>query len=584
MSTGTADRVIFHESFDAETPEELRGVANDMNVNWIEDQQSGNYSAGQMVFDTSTLTNNGQFFDYHNATLEIPILATLSNPIAAGGTTAISKLPNGFAVAFKDLYTNIINSMQVEINGQTIVASKPYLNHAINYTIKSSFSTNEQLKWGQLLGLNTDTGGSYRFSVAASVDGDGYSNNRVASAAAAFDTPDLFNDGLYNRAKSTSQPSNGYGSIPVLTSGSATAKNNYCAAIGKPYCTLTTPTKDDVAGTVLGRWYVLATIRLKDVLDVFDKLKLVRGMQMRITIGLNQSISTITVGTTGTKMSLKSNPIMNSGLTNPVMITSAATANPNIVANGTLIAGPTPTTELQLAVGVAGNALDAWNSSTGATNLPLQKARMYINSYVLHDDKLREYIAHPIHTITHSSQYDYKPVSGVEIGANTTVNISQTVRNPKYVLGLPYANTASGVFATATCPVYQSPFDTAPATTTPLASITQLQVQVSGKNVFYQNEAYDFDQFINEFSKINAINGNEIDGLTSGLISPYLWDNAYRAVVADLSRFNTPENRGLPVSIDVSYVNNTAVKMDYIWFVFYDDSFDLNVLDGSIKK
>lgn len=572
-TTGTADRVIFAESFDHESPDSIAGVANDMNVNWIEDQQSGNYSSGQMVFDTSTLTNNGQFFDYRNATLEIPILASLYN-----GASGAAGTPTGFAVAFKDLYTNIINSMQVEINGQTLVASKPYLNHAINYHIKSSFSTNEQLKWDQLLGLNTDSAGSYKFAAAGSSDGDGYTNNRVAPAAAnTFIVPEQYNDGLFRRARSTGQSSNGYNAIPVISSGSATAKNTYAAAIGKPYCTLNTTA---AASAVMGRWYVLATIRLKDCLDIFNQLKLVRGMQMRITIGLNQATSLVTVGSSGTTMALTSNPTMISGMTNPVMLTSAAANQPNIIANGTLAS---TTTGLQLAVGVAGNSLDTWNGSA-VGNLPLQKARMYINSYVLRDDKMREYIAHPVHTITHCSQYDYKPVTGVLTGANTTVNISQTVRNPKFILGLPYANTASGVFATATCPVYQSPFDTAPATTTPLASITQLQILVSGRNVFYQPEAYDFDQFINEFAKINAVNGNDIDGLTSGLISPYLWDNAYRAVVADLSRFNTPENRGLPVSIDVQYVNNTAVTMDYIWFVFYDDSFDLNVLDGSIKK
>ncbi len=573
MSTGVADRVIFDESFDRESHDQLRGVASDMNVNWIEDQQSGNYSGGQMVFDTSTLTNNDKLFDYRNATLEIPILASLVNSSASGAAGT----PTGFAVGFKDLYSNIINSMQVEINGQTIVASKPYLNHAINYNIKSSFSTQEQTKWDQLLGLNTDSAGSYRFSASATADGDGYSNNRVVpSAANAFITPEQYNDGLFRRCRSTSQASNSFAGLPVMTSGSATAKNNYAAAIGKNYCTLNATA---AAGAIMGRWYILATIRLKDCLDVFDKLKLVRGMQMRITIGLNQATSNILVANSGTTMTLSS-VVMNSGLTNPAMVVSASTLNPNVIALGTLAS---TTTGLQLAVGVAGNSFDSWNG-TAAANLPLQKARLYINSYVLHEDKLREYIAHPIHTITHCSQYDSKLVQSIASGANTTINVSQTVRNPKFILILPYANTASGVFATATVPVFQSPFDTAPATTTPQASITQLQVLVSGQTVFYQNEAYDFDQFINEFAKINCVNGNDIDGLTAGLISPYVWDNGYRAVVADLSRFNTPENRGLPVSIDLNFTNNTAITMDYLTFVFYDDSFDLNVLDGSIKK
>ncbi len=40
---------------------------------------------------------------------------------------------------------------------------------------------------------------------------------------------------------------------------------------------------------------------------------------------------------------------------------------------------------------------------------------------------------------------------------------------------------------------YQSAFDTAPGTTAPSASITQLQVQIGGQNMFKQNFQYDFE-------------------------------------------------------------------------------------------
>ena len=45
------------------------------------------------------------------------------------------------------------------------------------------------------------------------------------------------------------------------------------------------------------------------------------------------------------------------------------------------------------------------------------------------------------------------------------------------------ANTGLAIAADT----YQSVFDTAPGTTAPLASITQLQVQIGGQNMFQQN-------------------------------------------------------------------------------------------------
>ena len=571
MSSSVSDEVILQNAFRRETIDDVIPVMEDMDVNLIEDNQSGNYSAGQIVFDTASLSNNGKFFDYENMTMQVPLLATLQNTSSSGAAGT----PNPFAVGFKNSYTQIINSLQVEINGETICASKPYLNHAINYTMLTSFGVDEQKKWDELLGFTPDSAGSYSFNAGANVNGDGYSNNKPVSAGASFTVPETFNDGFAKRMRSTAYASGGYGSLPAMVATNTT-KNTYCVAEGKNYCTLATTA---AAAAVMGRWFVLATIRLKDCLDLFSKMKLTRGMQMRITVGLNQSTSAITVGTAGTVLSLKANPVMDSGLTTPVLLSSAATLNPNVIASGGLAA---TTTEITLAVGVAGNSIDSWNG-TPSGFLPLQKARLYINSYKLRDDKMREYIAEPWYKIRHTSNYDYKLTRAIAAGSTATVNLSQSVRNPKYVLILPYASATTGVFYAATCPVYQSPFDTAPATTTPLCSVNQLQLTISGNTVFNQPEQYTFDQFINEFSKINSVNGNQ-SVINSGLVSPYMWDNAYRIIVVDVSRYNTPENHGLPVSIDATFTNNTAIICDYLSFVFNEDEFDINVLNGETRK
>ena len=85
--------------------------------------------------------------------------------------------------------------------------------------------------------------------------------------------------------------------------------------IGKNYQT-------DNAVAAAGRvwqWNILATIRLKDIADFFDKVPLVKGEIMRFTINNN----TAAAGTTMVSTSIT----QITGRTNPVLLTSSAADN-----------------------------------------------------------------------------------------------------------------------------------------------------------------------------------------------------------------------------------------------------------------
>jgi hypothetical protein len=69
-------------------------------------------------------------------------------------------------------------------------------------------------------------------------------------------------------------------------------------------------------------------------------------------------------------------------------------------------------------------------------------------------------------------------------------------------------------------------------------------------NTFVQNELYNFENFTNELSHINAINGGQTDGLNSGLIGFEQFINNYRYYVCDLSRRLPAEDR-VPKSIQI---------------------------------
>ncbi|GMF64606.1 unnamed protein product [Phytophthora lilii] len=97
---------------------------------------------------------------------------------------------------------------------------------------------------------------------------------------------------------------------------------------------------------------------------------------------------------------------------------------------------------------------------------------------------------------------------------------------------IPFSETSSGHFASATAQQFQSPFDSAPWTCQAGASIRSFQVQVGNTNVFPKAIDYDYEQFMDEFGKINAINGDHSRELTNGLIDLQKWSTVNRVLIA----------------------------------------------------
>lgn len=84
-----------------------------------------------------------------------------------------------------------------------------------------------------------------------------------------------------------------------------------------------------------------------------------------------------------------------------------------------------------------------------------------------------------------------------------------------------------------------------------------------------QNFQYDFETFVNEVILLGSINGALSDGLSSGLICQFEWDNAYRYIVCDISR-RLPAEDSVPKSFVIQVINNSLVSMDYICFIVFE--------------
>jgi hypothetical protein len=547
-----SDQAIWQESI-SKTSVEHPFI--DKDILYINDQNNGNYS-GQIQFDCSSLANNQRWLNYQEAYLEVPFMINVKSTAAD-----YSALVNSFSAAIKNGYYQLIDSMQVDLNNQNIVQLQNNLNMLVNYKLLTSFSQDDLNKLGPVLGFYPDSADSFTFSATAAAGGDGYANNRnaIVTTASPFTSRGLTNSGLLARQKATTG-NNAAFVLPTTGSDAASASTIYNAEGRNYYNT------DGATTTMVFTWVIVATLRLKDLCDFFDKVPLMKGANYRFTINYNSAKTTVTT-TTGPTIVTTSHTQL-SGHTNPIMLPSTAASNSN---NGIAIAG-----SLDVITGVVSTSL------TSGTKCPFTSCRLYVPAYKLDPDyELSLIQSVPVTNIKYFDYYTYT-IDGVAKGQTFNNILTNGIVNPKALIVIPFQSV--GVAASLNVlnlPTYQTLFDSAPATTTPNASITNFQVLLAGENVFNLNEVYTFSQFMDEFQHLFAVNGSIDTGINSGLISKSMWENAYRFYVANLSRRLRMEDK-IPKSVQVQGTNNTDVTMSYICFILFEKDLNIKTSTGEI--
>lgn len=564
----SADEVVYRESlFD----DRYDNISNDREVLWVNDTTGPQYN-GQIIFDTSLLTNSGKFLDWGNAYLEIPYQVSLNI-----GTTAYPGGASAWMFGFKNGYYQIIHSIAVECDGQNVVQQTPYTNMLVNYKVLSTWSQGELQKYGASLGVAPDSP-SFRFSTnnpAPSNGMAGYQNNVIYPTSdtittsfagytgefcfGSFASPDLVNEGYKQRLSLTAyNPTAGYGSVTNVIQSAARAQQ-----CGKSFVSVATGI------TTLN---MVATIRLKDLADFFDKIPLNKST-MRIIINYNSGSYGFAVTTGGAATAaINSGTItQTSGGSFPAMLSSCLVGNPlkgtgaANIATGTAYA-------LQCGVNVAG------------TNPILSMCRLYCPAYSLnpsYEIKMLDDI--PMKTVRYCDILNYNIPN---VASNSTINqlLFNSVVNPQFLVVIPFlSDSLNQVTGGSAMKPYQSALCSEPGSTSPFASLSNFNVQVAGLNVFQSYEQYDWEAYMNEVAQLGALNGGMISKLTSGLLSQKLWDGANRYYVVDLRRAK-PDSIKMGKSVLLSCQNNTALTLDLFCFVGYEREVALRTEDGKLTQ
>jgi hypothetical protein len=530
----------------------------DKEILYVNDSNNASYS-GQIQFDTTVLSNSGRWVDYSEGTLQIPFVISAKS----SGDLATGSKMNAYVLGLKNGTHHLIHSMQVEMQNSNVVQLQSFLNFFVGYKVMTSWSSDDLEKWGAASHVAPDSAASMAWSAGTAARGDGTSNNSAYDSAAktfvATEPIQRSNLGLRTRLENTSHTgTNAYGGIPTMVTEAQ------CDQVGKSYFT----NDGGAAAARIYSWKILATIRLKDLADFFDKIPLVRGVQLRFTINYNSARSLITVA--GASSMILTTTTMLSGSTVPYMMSSGAAGQPSVNA-----------TDTASTLLISGDVLNTANPAASASSL-LSSCRLYVPAYKMSPIAQQRYLDLGTKLVEYNDLYQYT-VTAVSAGSAWNQILTNGIVNPQELVIIPVLNSAAGNAATASMIPYQSPFDSCPGTTAPLASISQFNVLISGQTIFQQNEQYDFDSFSNELAREGALMGGVDTGLTSGLLSKLDFDNGYRYYVVDISRRLTSDEV-VPVSVQVTGTNNTSKIMDYYCFVTYKRSVEIDLASGAIIR
>ena len=598
----SADSVVLDQSL---SDESSAPQFADKQYLYVNDQNNGNYSS-QIVIDTTSISNSGQYLGWAESFLAIPLVLQMKTASATAG----AKLD--YAMALKSGYWNMIHSLSVEFNNGSVVQQTPFVNVFSSFKCLTSWSDEDLKNHGKVCGFCPDSADSWLYNTLEPAAGNvlassglGLCNNRTSpsitqviatgytslpevnteSTLLSSDVEHQANKGLMKRIKWLNF-SIGADNKSALLATNANGLNQ----IFKAY----------VRSAAGSRAIVFpAIVRMKDVCDFFDKLPLLKGASMRIYVNTNQCYCQLKavndvqdaatgVVTTEGALALRSAPIiLGGGGTNPLQVASTAIGQGG-KALAPLGAAAAAVGDIEVAVSIVKTQFSQFGTGPGNDfGAEITSVRLYCPAYTMTPQAEASYLAQmPTKKIVYEDIFQYS-INNVANGATFNQLVSNGLPNLKSVVlmgHLPVASNGAsggaGVYAgSVVSSSLLSPFSSSGGAPDPVA-VSNYQVQLSGKNLFNNQKQYDFESFVEQLAQSNQLNGNKTTGLASGLIGEEDFSNLYRYYYADCSR-TLPGEEGVSRSIQVQGQNKSEAAVDYMVFASFTRTITIDLRSGA---
>ena len=535
------------------------------------DMNNGGYQSGQIQFDLTTFSNGGRYLDFKNSFITIPLVMTLSGSF-------VQTKENAFAMSLKNGVHQLINGISIVLSNNEVVSNQPFTNLHVNYKILSSFSTTDVENWGPTLLFEKDTSQSQTWNagvIGTSVgtnNGIGISNNIIYGNTGS-------NISVFNPANGDFIPENTGRAKRMLHTSWNYADNTMNAWSGWTPATqnpilpsagnVATVAKNGVVtnNTTLIQYNILATIPLKFLHDFFDKCPLQKGGYFKLILNTNTpATSTITYNATPQvtnvvnitpyqQLPFQISPIAITASSNTGLV--VATASTSMVANLSIVK----------------------NSNGLGTSHPFSTCRFYGRCLDLAPSFESHYLSNPIKTVRYNDMISYytSATSNISSGNQCQTTLTQSLARLRKLYIFPFFNSSSNGGISP----LQSPFASEPATCSPYAWVSQLQVFLSQVPIYPEPKTYRFLNFLEESHGGNSIDGSLVNSLSGGLLNQHDYDTTYGVVVIDLSRHDVSQD-DIAKSVGIQFTNLSPVAMDYICLIEFQREININCESGSL--
>lgn len=579
------DNLVFEESISSEVSQ-----SEFISKKWlyVNDINNGNYSS-QIIIDSTPLANSGGYVNWSEGYIAMPLVVTLEGT----GVGLDTNVTASHCWGFKSGFWQMINSMSVEFNNQSIIQQTPFLNVFRSFKALTSYSMDDLME-GFTTGFFPDSAGSWEYTASADVpSGQGLSNNRTAPllqatlvAASNAQPITQVNIGSYAQTANPSKVGIGsnyaynqglakrsewYGYQPSMTSATIKGQDvlmgsSACKSVFRSFKV----SRADVGSDDRAVWSVVAKLRLKDLAEYFEKCPLLKGSTMRFLINTNQTTTTFaktvqsespTTGViTASTFTGASTVVTSNGLTNPLMLASGDIGQ----GSATLATG-----SYTLRLSIFRDTV----ASITPVNMPV---RLYAPVYKMNPIAEQRYLSlAPTKRVEYCDIFQYQ-FNGINAGDQFNFLVSNGIPNIKSVLVVPFLSASGNSTNFSTL---LSPFSTSGATPDPVP-LSNFNILISGVNLFLNNQLYDFEQFNHELKSSNQLNGSLTTGLASGLISEDDFSRGMRFYYGNASRI-LPSEEGVSRSVQILGKNECGKQINLMVFVEFMKSMTIDISTGA---
>lgn len=553
----------------------------DKQWNYVNDSNVGIYQNNSgltlVQWDLTSIASSEMFSDASDLYLTVPIVMVATTTNAAA---LVAPPTAGYALcSLKSNYQNILHQMDVVMDGKTIKDLQAFENVYQNFKLLSMLSATDLQSIGPSLNINgaLDNEKSVRYNGAAGngLSGVGLVNNLpfnltapngVAIAQNAYQN----NSAILNRVSRIVDTTANATYNKIWGTGGAIMTGTQLNNEFKPYYT--------VSNNVM-TWYDVCIIPLKFVSDALNKLGLVKKLNLKLRCYFNTGSVQFAVNTPNdANCNYGGGSVIASTFQNTCPLTvnliSATSANGGIGATTTLL---TAGVFIARAPGSIGSGTAINISGSGQLSHSMGACRCYYSQIKLDPQRAISYLNENRAKQVVFECIQYNQYNSISSGGQFSQLVQTGIKNPIGVAIIPFIASQPALFIPTQ---YGSPWDTSPATYSPI-SLINLQVNLGGSNVLNSTIQYTYEEFLSQVLLAETLTSTDI-GVAVGLITQSWWESN-RIYWVDLARCREADKE-TPRNVNISFQNNSQLTIDVMIFTIYLDRIVVDVQTGVVSK